>query len=97
MSTSQKTKRICKKGHTYYKSSTCPVCPICEKERKPVDSFLSLLSAPARCALEREGITTLKKLNTYSESSILSLHGMGPSSIPKLKEALASENLSFKK
>jgi len=97
MSTSKKTKRVCENGHTYYKTSTCPVCPTCEKGRKPIDSFLSLLSTPARRALEREGITTLKKLSTQSESSILALHGMGPSSIPKIKEVLALKGLSFKK
>lgn len=29
----KKTLRTCKKGHRYYKSSDCPVCPACEKER----------------------------------------------------------------
>lgn len=88
--------RTCDKGHKYYKSSDCPVCPVCEKEKKKPGNFLGDLSAPARRALENEGITTLGKLSEYSEKEILSLHGMGPSTIPKLKELLASESLEFK-
>jgi hypothetical protein len=44
--------RICPNGHHYVKSSDCPVCPFCEADRKPKKGFLSLLSAPARRALE---------------------------------------------
>ena len=88
--------RTCKNGHQYYKSSDCPVCPYCEKERKPLNSFLSLLPAPARRALENNNITTLKKLSKYSEEEILAFHGMGPGSIPKLREALKAAGLSFK-
>jgi DNA-directed RNA polymerase alpha subunit len=94
---SSKDLRTCSKGHKYYKSSDCPVCPICEKERKPVDGFLSTLGAPARRALEREGITTLLKLSKISEADLLKLHGMGPGSIPKLKLALKEKGLAFRK
>lgn len=96
MAAKEKTLRICDKGHKYYKSSDCPTCPVCEAERKPKDSFLAKLSAPAQRALEQEGITTLKKLSAYSEKDILKLHGMGPSSMPKLKSALAEQGLSFR-
>ncbi|MFG6115755.1 RNA polymerase alpha subunit C-terminal domain-containing protein [Halobacillus sp. MO56] len=89
--------RICDNGHKYYKSSDCPTCPICENERKPKHGFLSLLSAPARRALENNGVTSLQILSTYSEKEILKLHGLGPASIPKLKEALKENGLSFKK
>lgn len=58
--------------------------------------FLSVLSAPARRALENNGITSLKKLSEYSEKEILKFHGMGPASMPKLRAALAEEGLSFK-
>jgi predicted RecB family nuclease len=87
--------RTCKNGHRYYKRSDCPTCPICEEERKPKDGFLSLMSAPARRALENKGIKNLKQLSKYSEKEILQLHGMGASSIPKLKKALKSEGLAF--
>ncbi|HEY1063576.1 MAG TPA: RNA polymerase alpha subunit C-terminal domain-containing protein [Daejeonella sp.] len=90
------TLKTCPKGHKFYKSSDCPVCPICEEERKPEDSFLALLGAPARRALENEGITSLEKLSAYSEKEILSLHGMGKSSLPKLNDALDKAGLTFK-
>jgi len=90
------TLKTCKKGHQFYKSSDCPTCPICEKERKPKDNFLALIGAPARRALERENIKTLEDLAKWSEKDIVNLHGMGPSTIPKLKKALGEQDLSFK-
>ncbi|MYL70584.1 hypothetical protein GLW00_06975 [Halobacillus litoralis] len=95
--TPNENRRICDKGHKYYKSSDCPTCPICENARKPESGFLSLLPAPARRALENNGVTSLKILSTYSEKEILKLHGMGPASLPKLKSALKEKGLSFKK
>lgn len=94
---SAKNLRTCKNGHPYYKSSDCPVCPVCERENKPQEGFLSLLSAPAKRALQNKGITTLRRLASHSEKEILNLHGMGPSSIPKLKTVLKQAGLSFKK
>ncbi len=95
MAKSEKTLKVCDNGHKYYKSSDCPTCPICEQERKPVDGFLSNLSAPARRALENNGITTLEQLSNYSEAEILTFHGMGPASLPKLRAALEEEGLDF--
>ncbi len=97
IASTKKSLRTCKNGHQYYKSSNCPTCPICEQERKPKDGFLSLLAAPARRALENKGITTAKKLSRFTEADILELHGIGPSSIPKLRKVLEMEGLSFKK
>jgi predicted RecB family nuclease len=97
MATSKKNLRTCSQGHQYYKSSDCPTCPICEQERKPESGFLSLLIAPARRALEREGITTIEQLAKYSEADILELHGMGPSTMPKLRSALKAKGLTFRK
>lgn len=96
MVASKKELKVCAKGHKYYKSSDCPTCPICENERKPENSFLSLLAAPARRALEREGINTLIQLSKYSEEEILTLHGMGPGSLPKLRAALNDQKLAFR-
>ncbi|CAM3896486.1 MULTISPECIES: RNA polymerase alpha subunit C-terminal domain-containing protein [Paenibacillus] len=96
MTTSSKNKRTCSQGHTYYKSSDCPTCPICEQDLKPENGFLSMLSAPARRALENHGITTLQELSNYSEKDILKFHGMGPASLPKLRTALEARGLSFK-
>ena len=57
---------------------------------------MSGLGAPARRALEREDIFTLKKLSSYTEKELLSLHGLGPSAIPKLRKELKAKGLSFK-
>jgi hypothetical protein len=95
MKTSNKNSQTCTNGHQYYKSNDISICPICGQERNPENEFLSLLSAPARRALENNGVTSLQKLSTYSEKDILKFHGMGPSSIPKLRSALKENGLSF--
>ncbi|WHZ00727.1 RNA polymerase alpha subunit C-terminal domain-containing protein [Neobacillus sp. YX16] len=95
MTTSEKSLRVCDKGHKYYKSSDCPTCPTCEAGRTPKSGFLSLLSTPARRALENNGITSLQELSNFSEKEILKFHGMGPASLPKLRDALKEEGLSF--
>ena len=64
--------------------------------RKSEIEFLSTLGAPARRALENKGINSLKQLSQFTEKEILSLHGMGKTTIPKLKDALKSEGLKFK-
>jgi hypothetical protein len=89
--------RICSKGHRFYKSSNCPICPICEKKKTPGSGFLSIISSPARRALERQDINTLLKLSKYSEKEILGLHGMGPGSMRPLRKALKEQGLSFRK
>jgi hypothetical protein len=96
MATSSKSLRTCKNGHRFSKSSNCPVCPVCEMKKKST-GFLPVLGAPARRSLENAGIISLKKLSSYSEKDILKLHGMGPASMPKLKNALKEQGLSFVK
>ena len=96
MPAARKTLRTCKQGHQYYKSSDCPVCPVCEAERKPSTDFLAMLSAPARRALESKGILTLEQLACNSEEEILELHGVGKTAIPKLQTALSAVGLSFR-
>lgn len=93
----KKELRTCKNGHNFYKSSDCPTCPKCEELRKPQDNFLSLLVAPARRALENNGIKTVQQLSAFSETEILAFHGMGPGSLPKLRKILKENGLSFKK
>ncbi len=90
-------RKTCEYGHTYYESSDCPSCPVCEAENKPDSGFLSLLSSPARNALVHEGITTLEKLAGFTEKEVLSIHGIGPASMPALHEVLKEKNLQFKK
>lgn len=79
----------CSNGHTFFKTSTCPVCPICEQERTPVANFLNEFPAPARRALENHGITTLERLAATSESELLSYHGFGPSSIKIVRRLIS--------
>jgi predicted RecB family nuclease len=97
MAVSNKTLRTCKNGHQYYKSSSCPVCPVCEAEKKPKDNFFSGLGAPARRALENHNITTVEALANYTEAEVRKFHGMGPASIPTLNKVLQQNGLQFKK
>jgi hypothetical protein len=57
---------------------------------------MSSLSAPARRALLNAGITSVELLSEKSVAELLKLHGLGPSSIPKLREVLLKNNLDFK-
>jgi len=59
--------------------------------------FLSLISAPARRAMESKGIKNLKQLSGYTSKEIVNLHGIGKTTIPILISALRKEGLSFKK
>ena len=87
--------KICDRGHKFYKSSDCPTCPTCAAQDKPETSFLALLGGPARNALQHAGITTLPQLSQHSEREILKLHGMGPKSLPTLRQALHDAGLAF--
>ena len=92
--------KICSRGHRFYKSSDCPVCPMCwagyYREKNQGD-FPNSLSVPALRGLLNAKITNLAKLAKYTESEILQLHGMGPASMPMLRTALKAKGLSFKK
>lgn len=90
-------RKVCPNGHVFYKSSDCLTCPICEKKKKPAMGFLSKISAPARRALEQEGINSLKQLSKYTEAQLMELHGIGKSAIKILQQELAANKLSFKK
>ena len=74
MPTAKGTLRSCKKGHQYYKSSDCPVCPICAAEEKPEDGFLSVIGAPARRALQGQGINTIQQLATNNNLVYLDMN-----------------------
>ena len=87
--------KVCERGHKFYKSSDCPSCPICAAQDKPETGFLSLLSAPARGALEHARISTLTELPRHSEREVLKLHGVGPKSLPVLRKTLHQAGMSF--
>jgi hypothetical protein len=89
--------KTCVKGHEFYKSSDCPVCPVCEKEKSTAAVKLPRLGAPAQRALDNNRIADLQQLSHYSEAEILSFHGIGPSSIPVLRAALEEAGLAFRK
>jgi len=92
--------KICSRGHKFYKSSDCPVCPVCWSgyyRNKLAGDFPAKLSAPALRALLNAKIISLKDLSKHTEAEILELHGMGPGSIPKLRAALKAKGLRFKK
>lgn len=91
------TQRSCDKGHTYYKSSDCPVCPICEAQKPQTYTLWIGIAAPARRALASKGITHVDLLCQYTETEILKLHGMGKSTIPILKKSLEKAGKDFKK
>lgn len=88
--------KTCPKGHQFFKTSDCPTCPVCEAAKKPQHGFLSKISAPARRALESEGITTIEALSKRAEKDLLLLHGFGPASIPILKKELKRAGLTFR-
>ncbi|MBP7555801.1 MAG: hypothetical protein KA821_06035 [Chitinophagaceae bacterium] len=90
-------RRTCANGHVYYKTSDCPVCPQCETALRSQSGWQARLSAPARRALENAGLKTLQQLSSFSEKEILSLHGMGPASLPHLHAVMKQARLSFKK
>lgn len=96
MTSTKGIKKICKEGHTFYKSSECLSCPICDKNNKPEEGFLALLSAPARRAFEQQKLATLKKVAQLTTQQILALHGVGPSTIPILQKVLKENGMIFK-
>ena len=90
------TKRTCPNGHQYSKSTACPTCPKCEAARRPAEGLLAALSAPARRALEGAKIRSCTDLSRHSESEILALHGVGPSTMPMLSQQLLAAGLTFR-
>ena len=54
------------------------------------------LAAPARRALAAAGIQRLEQLTGLSEIDINNLHGIGPSALEQLRQALSAKGLSFR-
>lgn len=97
----RKTKvKVCSRGHKFYKSSDCPVCPVCWKgyyRKRKQSNFPKKLSAPALRALNNAKIYNLKQLTAYTQQELLQLHGMGPKGVRELKKALRAVDLKFAK
>lgn len=66
-----------------------------KQQDEPIDDFLAGLSAPARRALQNNGIKTIKDLSKLTEEEVLQLHGIGKTAIPVLQKALKEKGLSF--
>jgi len=93
------TLKICSRGHEFYKSSDCPVCPKCWPgyyRKQSQSDFPEKISAPALRALLNAKIMNLAQLAKYTENKIADLHGMGPKALGQLKIALKAKGLSFK-
>ena len=54
------------------------------------------ISKPAKRALANAGIESLAELSKFTERETLKLHGIGPSAMPILREALKAKGKSFK-
>ena len=54
------------------------------------------LAAPARRALVNAKIIRIDDLKKITEAKLISLHGMGPSSLPKIKRAMRKKKIKFK-
>jgi hypothetical protein len=61
-----------------------------------LSASFSHLGKPAQRALINSQIHTTKDLSRWTRKSVAKLHGIGPSAIPKLEEALRADGLSFK-
>lgn len=89
--------KVCSRGHEFYKSSDCPVCPVCwPGQRKKLQSDFPKIGAPALRALANENIKQLSDLQKFSEDELLCLHGFGPKALSILKEALKEKGSILK-
>lgn len=68
-----------------------------KQQEQPLTAIFTGLSAPARRALQNNGIRTIADLARHTETEILSFHGIGKTAIPILQKALKEKNLKFQK
>lgn len=100
MKTAKGKLKTCSRGHRFYKSSDCPVCPQCWSgyyRKRHQNDFPEKLGAPALRALLNAKITMLAQLTKCTEADILALHGMGPKGVKQLKAAMRARRLKFAK
>lgn len=90
--------KICSRGHKFYKSSDCPVCPVCwvgyYKNLKKTD--IPKTAAPALRALLSKGIRKMSDLGKFTEKEVANLHGMGPKAMGILKQEMRKRKITFK-
>jgi uncharacterized protein YdhG (YjbR/CyaY superfamily) len=85
--------KVCIHGHTYTSVSNNKPCPNCAIQ---ATSIWASLSAPVQRALAAANITTTKQLSRFTLEQLLSMHGIGPSAMPKLSLILELLGLQFK-
>ena len=81
-------KVICENGHSFERISSCRVCPICAAGAYKDDEFLQQFSSPAQRALLRQSITSLEDVQKANLDDLSKLHGIGKSTINKIKQLL---------
>ncbi|MCK9858226.1 DNA-binding protein [Paenibacillus sp. ATY16] len=54
------------------------------------------LSKPAKRAFTQEGYVKLEQFAGLTEAEVLALHGVGPTAIVLLRQALAEKGLAFR-
>lgn len=94
------TLKICSRGHRFYKSSDCPVCPQCWSgyyRTKNQSDFPPKLAAPALRALANAKLANLCALTKLTEAELAALHGIGPRAMVLLQQALKAKKLQLKK
>jgi DNA-directed RNA polymerase alpha subunit len=64
--------------------------------RSDADAFPSGLSRPALRALAAAGVHSVEDLARWHEAELAQLHGMGPKTLARLRDALAARGLSFR-
>ena len=60
------------------------------------EDFLAMLSHPARNALEHAGIHDFDKLSSLSKKELLSIHGIGPKTLPVVNESLEQMGMKLR-
>jgi hypothetical protein len=90
-------KKICSRGHSFIKSSDCPVCPICESIENPKQGIFANIGAPGRRALTAAGIYTVEDLTKWSKKELLNLHGLGPNAANKIEYIVKTKGYKLKK
>ncbi|RYZ49400.1 MAG: hypothetical protein EOP49_16350 [Sphingobacteriales bacterium] len=71
--------------------------PVTRSEDEKADSFFDGFARPAASALKHAGINSAEQLAGYTQKAILAMHGIGPASLPVLKQKLKDRGLDFSK
>lgn len=82
--------KTCANGHSFHKSSDCPVCPVCESINNPKEGVFASIGAPARRALMAQRIYGIRDLTKWSKKELLKLHGVGPNAANKIEKIIAA-------